>query len=174
MTASFEILRRTIRNVVSGDLANSADRLRQGQALHLSDPAAARMLKLAGFSAAEPGGRWMDRHKASIDIWLLPESGGPGRLRLHVMPFVTEELGQTLRVRWSSSGDEKVVDVPPGVHAWKTVDLPLAERRNNEHVRIDLAVERTFVPTELGLSADARALGVMIRQIEFLFDAGPP
>src|SRR5262245_5563942 len=173
MTASFEILRRTIRNVVSGDLANSADRLRQGQALHLSDPAAARMLKLAGFSAAEPGGRWMDRHKASIDIWLLPESGGPGRLRLHVMPFVTEELGQTLRVRWSSSGDEKVVDVPPGVHAWKTVDLPLAERRNNEHVRIDLAVERTFVPTELGLSADARALGVMIRQIEFLFDAGP-
>ena len=93
-------------------------------------------------------------------------------MRLHIMPFVTEEKGQTLRLR-CGEGPEHVVEFPSGALAWTTVDLPLAYVRADGHMRIHLGVGHTFIPFELGVSPDPRALGVMIRQIELLADAIP-
>ena len=167
------ILLNTIRNVVSIDRATSvySNGLRVGLTVHLSDLHADRMLKLMGFSAPESGGRWTDGATATIGLKLAPELVGIGRLRLHMMPFVTEKKGQTLRLR-CGKGEERVVHFSPGAaFVWETVDLPLADVRADGHAQIHLAVDHTFVPSKLGLSSDSRALGVMIRQIELLADA---
>jgi hypothetical protein len=169
-----EVLLNTIRNAVAIDRAIFAwsNGLRVGQTIDLSDPNADRMLKLKGFSVPEAGGRWTDCATASIDLKLSPESERIGHLRLHIIPFVTATKGQTLRL-CCGTAQEQVVHFPPGEFAWQTVDLPIGDLRADRLARIQIAVDHTFVPSELGLSSDSRALGVMIRQIKFLGDAVP-
>ena len=62
-----------------------------------SSPDVEQIIRLAGFSRPDPDGRWTDGTVATIDLKLAPESTEMGRLRLHIMPFVTKEKGQTLR-----------------------------------------------------------------------------
>jgi UDP-perosamine 4-acetyltransferase len=88
------------------------------------------------------------------------------------MPFVTEEKGQTLRLR-CGDGPEKVVEFSPGTFAWRIVDLPLAGVQANGHAQIQLAVGQTFVPSKLGIGTDPRALGVMVQKIELLSATEP-
>ena len=166
---SFESLAKTIRNVVTIDRATStySSGLRIGQTVHLSDPDADRLLRVTGFSGPGSEGRWTDGATASIDLKLAPESVGICRLRLQLMPFVTQTEGQTLRLR-CGKGEERVEHFPPGAFAWTTVDLPLGDVRADALARIHIKVDHTFVPAKLGLSSDARALGVLIRQIELL------
>ena len=166
---SFESLVKTIRNVVTIDRAMStySSGLRIGQTVHLSDPDADRLLRATGFSGAGSEGRWTDGPTASIDLKLAPESVGICRLRLQMMPFVTQTEGQTLRLR-CGKGEERVEHFSPGAFAWTTVDLPLGDVRADASTRIEIRVGRTFVPSKLGLSSDSRALGVLIRQIELL------
>jgi UDP-perosamine 4-acetyltransferase len=165
--SSSEILLNTIRNVVAIDRATSActTGLQLGQTVYLSDPAANRTLKLTGFSRPESDGRWTDGTQATIDLKLAPESVEKGCLRLHIMPFVTEDKGQTLRLH-CGEGPEQVVEFSPGALAWTTVDLPLAP--GDTSVQIQIAVDQTFVPSKLGISQDTRALGVMVQKIELL------
>jgi hypothetical protein len=146
--------------------------LAAGNSINLSSPEVDHMVRLAGFSEPDPDGRWTDGTVATIDLKLAPESIEMGRLRLHVMPFVTEEKGQTLQLR-CGHGQERAVEFAPGAFAWETVDLPLADVRADGLTRIYIAVGHTFLPSKLGISADARALGVMIRQIELLSDTVP-
>ena len=166
---SSEILLNTIRNVVAIDRATSActTGLQLGQTVYLSDPAANRILKLTGFSHPESDGRWTEGAQATVDLKLAPESLETGRLRLHLMPFVSAEKGQTLRLR-CGEGPEQVVEFSPGTLAWRTVDLPLAGVRTDTLVRIQIAVAHMFVPSEVGLGPDVRLLGVKIRHIELL------
>src|SRR5262249_45724722 len=168
-----EILLKTIRNVVAIDHATSAysNGFRIGETIHLSDPAANRILKLTGFSRPESDGRWTDGRQATIDLKLAPESVEMGRLRLHLMPFVTEDKGQTLRLR-CGEGPEQVVEFSPGTLAWRIVDLPLAGVQADGHAQIQLVVGQTFVPLKLGMSPDPRALGVMVQKIELLDHGG--
>ena len=169
---SSEILLNTIRNVVAIDRATSActTGLQLGQTVYFSDPAANRILKLKGFSRPESDGRWTEGTQATIDLKLAPESLKTGRLRLHLMPFVSAEKGQTLRLR-CGEGPEQVVEFSPGTLAWRTVDLPLAGVRADTLVRIQIAVAHMFVPSEVGIGPDLRLLGVKIRHIELLTDA---
>src|SRR5262249_30708493 len=169
---SSEILLNTIRNVVAIDRATFActTGLQLGQSVYFSDPAANRILKLTGFSRPESDGRWTDGTQATIDLKLAPESFETGRLRLHMMPFITEDRGQTLRLR-CGEGLEKVVEFSPGALAWRTVDLPLTGVHSDTFIRIRIAVGQMFVPSKLGISPDPRALGVLIRKIELLSDA---
>src|SRR5215831_12157562 len=169
---SSEILLNTIRNVVAIDRAISActSGLQVGETVYFSDPAASRILKLTGFSRPESDGRWTDGTQATIDLKLAPESVEIGRLRLHLLPFVTEDKGQTLRLR-CGEGPEKVVEFSPGTLAWRIVDLPLAGVQADGHAQIQLVVGQTFVPLKLGMSPDSRALGVMVQKIELLNDA---
>ena len=169
---SSEILLNTIRNVVAIDRATSActTGLQLGQTVYFSDPAANRILKVTGFSRPESDGRWTEGTQATIDLKLAPESLETGRLRLHLMPFVSAEKGQTLRLR-CGEGPEQVVEFSPGTLAWRTVDLPLAGVRADTLVRIQIAVAHMFVPSEVGLGPDLRLLGVKIRHIELLNDA---
>src|SRR5215471_63676 len=166
---SSRILLNTIRNVVVIDRATSActTGLQLGQTVYFSDPAANRILKLTGFSRPESDGRWTDGTQATIDLKLAPESFETGRLRLHMMPFVTEDKGQTLRLR-CGEGPEQVVEFSPGTLAWRIVDLPLAGVQADGHAQIQLVVGQTFVPLKLGMSSDPRALGVLIRKLELL------
>ena len=169
---SSEILLNTIRNVVAIDRATSAcaTGLQPGQTVYFSDPAANRILKLTGFSHPESDGRWTEGTQATIDLKLAPESLETGRLRLHLMPFVSAEKGQTLRLR-CGEGPEQVVEFSPGTLAWRTVDLPLAGVRADTLMRIQIAVAHMFVPSEVGIGPDLRLLGVKIRHIELLTDA---
>jgi len=164
---SSEILLKTIRNAITIDRAmfTFSSGLRIGQTVHLSDPDAARLLRVKGFSKPELGGRWTDGANASIDLKLAPESVGISRLRVQMMPFVTQTEGQTLRL-CCGNGEERVVHFSPGASAWTTVDLPLGDVQADALARIQIKVGRTFVPSKLGLSSDSRALGVAIRQIE--------
>ncbi len=130
------------------------------------------MVRLAGFSEPEPDGRWTDGTVATIDLKLAPESLETGRLRLHLMPFVSAEKGQTLQLR-CGEGPEQVLEFSPGTLAWRIVDLPLAGVGADGHAQIRLVIGHTFVPSKLGMGPDPRALGVMIRQIELLADAIP-
>src|SRR5262245_38170585 len=147
-----EILLKTIRNVVAIDHATSAysNGLQIGETIHLSDPAANRILKLTGFSRPESDGRWTDGTQATIDLKLAPESVEMGRLRLHLMPFVTEDRGQTLRLR-CGEGPEQVVEFSPGTLAWRIVDLSLAGVRAHTLVRIQIDVAHMFVPSKVGI-----------------------
>jgi UDP-perosamine 4-acetyltransferase len=169
---SSEILLNAIRNVVAIDRATSActNGLQVGETVYFSDPAASRILKLTGFSRPESDGRWTDGTVATIDLKLAPESVEIGRLRLHMMPFVTEDKGQTLRLR-CGEGPEQVVEFFSGTLAWRMVDLPLTGVRADTSVRIQIAVAHTFVPSKLGISPDPRALGVMVRRIELVSNA---
>ncbi|MGH7783097.1 MAG: hypothetical protein ACREO5_04560, partial [Candidatus Binatia bacterium] len=164
-----EILLNTIRNVVAVDRAFTTG-LQPGQTVYFSDPAANRILKVRGFSGPESDGQWTDRSQATIDLRLTSESVETGRLRLRLMPFVSAEKGQTLRLR-CGEGPEKVVEFSPGTRAWRMVDLPLAGVRADKFVRIQIAVAHMFVPAEMGLGKDLRSLGVRIRSIELLTDA---
>src|SRR5262249_54057455 len=145
--------------------------LAAGSSISLSSPDAERMLRLAGFSRPDPDGRWTDGTQATIDLKLAPESVEKGRLRLHMMPFVTEETGQTLRLR-CGEGPEKVVEFSPGSLAWRIVDLPLTGVQADGHAQIQLVIGQTFVPLKLGMSSDPRALGVMVQKIELLDHGG--
>ena len=167
-----DILLNTIRNVVAIDRATSAytTGLQLGQAVYFSDPVANRILKVTGFSRPESDGRWTDGNQATIDLKLAPESLETGRLRLHLMPCVSAEKGQTLRLR-CGEGPEQVVEFSPGTLAWRTVDLPLAGIRADTLMRIQIAVAHMFVPSEVGIGPDLRLLGVKIRHIELLNDA---
>ena len=164
-----EILLNTIRNVVAIDRAFTTG-LQLGQTVYFSDPAASRILKVRGFSRPESDGQWIDSAQATIDLKLTPESVETGRLRLRLMPFVSAEKGQTLRLR-CGEGPERVVEFSPGTLAWRMVDLPLAGVRADTFVRIQIAVAHMFVPAEMGLGRDLRTLGVKIRYIELLTDA---
>ena len=144
--------------------------LAAGNSINLSSPDVDHKVRLAGFSGPDLDGRWTEGTVATIGLKLAPELMGMGRLRLHVMPFVTEEKGQTLRLR-CGEGEERVVHFSPGTLAWEIVDLPLADVRADGHAQIHLVIDHTFVPSKLGLGSDSRALGVMIRQIELLADA---
>ena len=169
---SSEILLNTIRNVVAIDRATSAcaTGLQPGQTVYFSDPAANRILKVTGFSHPESDGRWTEGTQATIDLKLAPESLKTGCLRLHLMPFVSAEKGQTLRLR-CGEGPEQVVEFSPGTLAWRMVDLPLAGVRADTLVRIQIDVAHMFVPSEEGIGPDLRLLGVKIRHIELLTDA---
>jgi len=169
---SSEILLNTIRNVVAIDRATSAcaTGLQPGQTVYFSDPAANRILKVTGFSHPESDGRWTEGTQATIDLKLAPESLKTGRLRLHLMPFVSIKKGQTLRLR-CGEGPEQVVEFSPGTLAWRMVDLPLAGVRADTLVRIQIAAAHMFVPSEEGIGPDLRLLGVKIRHIELLTDA---
>ena len=118
----------------------------------------------------ESDGRWTEGTEATIDLKLAPESLKTGRLRLHLIPFVSAEKGQTLRLR-CGEGPEQVVEFSPGTLAWRTVDLPLAGVRADTLIRIQIGVAHMFVPSEVGLGPDLRLLGVKIRHIELLTDA---
>jgi UDP-perosamine 4-acetyltransferase len=172
VSMSSEFLLNTIRNIVAIDRATSActSGLQVGQTVYFSDPAASRVLRLTGFSRPESDGRWTDGTLATIDLKLAPESVEIGRLRLHMMPFVTEDKGQTLRLR-CGEGPEQVVEFFSGTLAWRMVDLPLTGVRADTSVRIQIAVAHAFVPSKLGISPDPRALGVMIRRIELVSNA---
>src|SRR5262245_61432499 len=167
-----EILLNTIRNVVAIDRATSActTGLQLGQTVYFSDPAANRILKLTGFSRPESDGRWTDGTQATIDLKLAPESFETGRLRLHMMPFVTEDKGQTLRLR-CGEGPEQVFQFSPGTLAWRMVDLPLVGVRADKLVRIQIDVAHMFAPSKVGTGPDLRPLGVMIRRIEVVYNA---
>src|SRR5215813_12552649 len=158
--------------VVSNAAAEDLVRLAAGDSISLSSPDAEGMVRLAGFNGPDPNGRWTDSTLATIDLKLAPESVEMGRLRLHLMPFVTEDKGQTLRLR-CGEGPEQVVEFSPGTLAWRIVDLPLAGVQADGHAQIQLVVGQTFVPLKLGMSPDPRALGVMVQKIELLSDAEP-
>src|SRR5262249_31448931 len=157
--------------VVSNAAAEDLVRLAAGDSISLSSPDAEGMVRLAGFNGPDPDGRWTDSALATIDLKLAPESVEMGRLRLHLMPFVTEDKGQTLRLR-CGEGPEQVVEFSPGTLAWRSVDLPLAGVQADGHAQIQLVVGQTFVPLKLGMSPDPRALGVMVQKIELLDHGG--
>ena len=169
---SSEILLNTIRNVVAIDRATSAcsSGLQIGQSLYLSDPAAHRILKLTGFSHPQSDGRWTDGPVATLDVKLASAPVEMGRLRLHMLPFVTEDKGQSLRLR-CGEGPEKTLEFSPGTLAWRIVDLPLTGVHSDTFIHIRIAVGQMFVPSKLGISPDPRALGVLIRKLELLNDA---
>src|SRR5215468_438961 len=169
---SSEILLNTIRNVVAIDRATSAcsSGLQIGQSLYLSDPAAHRILKLTGLSHPQSDGRWTDGPIATLDVKLASAPVEMGRLRLHMLPFVTEDKGQSLRLR-CGEGPEKTLEFSPGTLAWRIVDLPLTGVHSDTFIHIRIAVGQMFVPSKLGISPDPRALGVLIRKIELLTDA---
>src|SRR5262249_44116943 len=146
--------------------------LAAGNSINLSSSDIDHIVRLAGFSRPDHDGRWTDSTMATIDLKLAPESVEKGRLRLHMMPFVTEETGQTLRLR-CGEGPEQVVEFSPGTLAWRIVDLPLAGVQADGHPQIQLVIGQTFVPLKLGMSSDPRALGVMVQKIELLSDTEP-
>ena len=93
---------------------------RPAPSISLASPDAERMIRLAGFSGPDPDGRWTDGTVATIDLKFAPGSTEMSRLRLHVMPFVTKEKGQTLQLR-CGEGPDKVVEFSPGTLAWRIV-----------------------------------------------------
>ena len=173
MARTYALLGVKIRHIeLLTDAVEDLLPLAAGNSINLSSPDVDHMVRLAGFSEPDPDGRWTDGTVATIDLKLAPESIEMGRLRLHVMPFVTEEKGQTLQLR-CGEGPEQVLEFSPGTLAWRIVDLPLAGVQADGHAQIRLVIGHTFVPSKLGMGPDRRALGVMIRQIELLADAIP-
>ena len=111
-----------------------------------------------GLHAVEPPGVRWTRGGALLD---LPVQGRT--LRVTVACPIPQITGRPQRVTVLLDG-VAVGDVTLADAAWRTVEVPVAKPPGS-HVVLGLRVGYTFVPAALGLNADARRLGVLVRAV---------
>ncbi|MBP0484480.1 hypothetical protein [Sagittula salina] len=135
-----------------------------------------------GFHAPEVPGAWTDGPEGRLQL-VLPDGLPPGaRLHLELGAFGTAALGQQRRLTLVlRDADELALpllgeDGPPplaelqftlGRDQVTGFDMPLPEGAGGACV-LHLALDRAASPSELGVSDDARKLGVLLRALELV------
>src|SRR5262249_27928638 len=137
-----------------------------GSSISLASPDAGRMIRLAGFSALEPDGRWTDGNSATITLRLANPTSN-GCLRLYFTPFVTPHTGQSIRVK-CGDGKELTRSYSAGPRREAMLDLPLSGVKSNGDISISITIDAPNSPASVGLGADERRLGIQLHRLEFV------
>jgi hypothetical protein len=151
-----------------------ADRsLRLGEEIVFSEDSGAERLLGEGWSAPEPTGVWTDGEKASLVLRLMDAPPEDVELVLAVDPFVTPDHPD-LRVDVSARGEQlgarvfrhrrALFRLGKG-HQPLHVTLPASVRGETGQVLLELRLQDPARPVDLGLSDDARRLGLHLRSL---------
>lgn len=121
---------------------------------------------LTGFSVAEEGGTWTDGVNASFKCEL-PPSGGfkPTRVEIVTGAFISGPHRQRATISSNTSSAAQTAELTRSGDM-QTIVLPLEESSSGSLI-LNFALPDAVSPKELGMSADARRLGLSIRAIHF-------
>lgn len=117
---------------------------------------------ISGFSEAENHGRWTDESKARFSCII--QGKEPKKVKIFVTPFLYGTHNtQRLSVRIDSTENEYQFDSNSG----RIIEIALPKREVGEKLNIDFNMPDAISPKQLGLSIDARMLGVSVKTISF-------
>jgi len=121
----------------------------------------------AGWSPPEPWGTWTDGPRATLDIRFSGMPKGPVRMRVEVAQTFIHPLHPEMRVEVGLNGSHLALwrfhASGPGSHE---VEIPLEKLRDGI-CGISFDIPNPASPAKLGLSGDARQLGIGIAHIVF-------
>jgi glycosyltransferase involved in cell wall biosynthesis len=119
-----------------------------------------------GWSETEPTGVWTDAHIAELVFRCDPMPDRPLGLRICLTPFLVK--GMTQRVTVSANGEDLRTwdfSFPEPHHMiWRDLEIPSYISTSAE-IRLTFHMRNTYTPSELGISADQRALGIMAHEM---------
>ncbi len=137
---------------------------RIGDTLDLSDASADQAPFEQGWSAAEPTGRWTVGREAAI-AWLAEPGDGELSLTCDGHAFVEGSMRSQNVEIWVD--DRRVAEWRFDEHNTSIPDAPVLFARPSDAgvVLVRFKIGTPSSPAELGLSSDARALGLHIRRL---------
>lgn len=144
-----------------------------GVALDLTDPFSDETPMLAGWSIAEPGGRWTNGREASI-AWRIGKARGPFLLFAEGTAFLGAGVPTLAAEIWAN---DRFVDTwrfeqgkPPPLPGFVTIP-PLKPFRGGVLI-VTFVIRSPRTPAELGMAQDRRRLGLYLRKILLSADTG--
>jgi hypothetical protein len=147
--------------------------LRLGEEILFNEGSGAERLLGEGWSALESAGVWTDGVKASLVLKLIDAQPGDVELILAVDPFVTPDhpelevevsaRGQTLGARVFRH--RRALFGLGKAHRPLRVVVPESVRGETGQVLLELRLQSPARPVDLGLSDDARRLGLNLRSV---------
>jgi SAM-dependent methyltransferase len=140
--------------------------------LDLTNQGRAEGLQRVGFAPPEPHGSWTNSQDAQLIFAVDPAWGGDILMTLEIAAFLhpskLTEQRITASINGVSTGTWTIRE--PGWHQ-RPIILPAVEREGVETISLGLAIPTSQAPSELGIGADTRRLGIIVRRI--LFSAMP-
>ena len=122
---------------------------------------------LSGWGEPEEGGTWSIGKRAIIQLSVKDKKTFPARATIKFMPFLHGPHNQ-LDVRCRSHNAELVSWICSEA-SWQSVDftIPAEAVAADSTVYLEILISNPCSPAELGISADARQLGIRIARLEF-------
>ena len=159
-----------LRTVTLEELDRS---VREGETIVFAADSGAERFLGEGWSMLEPTGVWTDGERASLVLKLTDAPPGDAELVLEVDPFVTREHPE-LKVDVSAQGEQLGARVfrhrrallrPGKGHPPLHVVVPASVRDERGRTVLELRLRDPASPVDLGLSGDARRLGLRLRSL---------
>jgi hypothetical protein len=120
--------------------------------------------KAGGFSDAEHWGSWTLGKRASL---IVPMNAAPSRLTMNASAFVPREHDK-MNISVSLNGHKLGSALYTHGSSQQTFSFPIPpELLDGSTITIDLEMDNPQTPAELGLSRDARPLGIALSWISF-------
>jgi hypothetical protein len=122
---------------------------------------------LSGWGEPEEDGTWSIGKRAIIQLSLKNKRAFPARATIRFMPFLHGPHNQ-LDVRCRSHNAELVSWISFEA-SWQSVDftIPADAVAADGTLHLEILISNPCSPAELGISADARQLGIRIARLEF-------
>jgi len=122
---------------------------------------------LSGWGEPEEDGTWSIGKRAIIQLPVTDKSAFPARATIRFMPFLHGPHNQ-LDARCRSHNAELVSWISFGA-SWQSVDftIPAEAVAADGTLHLEILISNPCSPAELGISADARQLGIRIARLEF-------
>jgi hypothetical protein len=118
--------------------------------------------RLAGFSGAEPAGRWTDGERASFSCVLPRRSAKPVRIAIAATAFLPAGVPRQ-RVTLAAGGEKKqFVLTTRTPHRVLQLEVPAPASRR---LTLTLTLPDAVSPRDAGMSADARELALFVNEI---------
>jgi hypothetical protein len=120
---------------------------------------------LYGFSLPEDHGRWSDGNKAGYKCKLPRNGVRPNKMYIAFRAFAPGEYKQKINATLNHSFNiSLLVDANKPI---QVLEIPLLGLLREDEVSLDLEFPNAISPKDLGISEDARKLGISIRTISF-------
>jgi hypothetical protein len=142
-----------------------------GEEIDFSDPLDSRCFMREGWGATEHWGVWTVGRRAELNLRLASEAGRGLILKAMVHPFLTPSH-RRISVRVSAAGREIVqwtfcIDAPEAAEPrWCEASIP-ARKHGHRSGALDISftIDAPTSPLALGMSVDARLLGLGLRKL---------
>lgn len=134
---------------------------------HMTPDAMIDYASMKGFSNPESDGTWTDDEVATFTC-KMPTSADqrPKSVRIVAQAFVQPQHAQTVEITLNGTGQKLVHFVNAG--AQQVIDLPVPA--DSDQLKITFHMPDAVSPQALGMSTDARKLGLYLKWIQFSTD----